>query len=377
MKMPSSLRTLLSVLLKDGLYVSIIKGILKQLGLFCLGAIAVGLVRLFLLPGGTRRRKRLSYLIANFGKPGKNLPPIPPTSKLSEIVTRVMGLNPGTFTLQGSNTYVVGTGSQRILIDTGDGKNEYIQLLKKVLEDEKASITHVIITHEHEDHVGGIPNVRREFPQARIWKLTKYSLEKDPSGVPYDGKLENGTTIHVHGATVRAVLTPGHTADHVSLVLEEEGSIFTGDCVLGSGTAVFDDLHQYVGSLRILLRELGVNPNTQGDDQALPRGAETKLLAGRLYPGHGLVVEDGPKKINQYISHRQLREDQILNYLSTHAEAPTDVAEIVDHVYADQNLSWVLRRGAKRSVIQHLFKLLKEGKVVKVGKLWQVKSHQL
>lgn len=341
-------------------------------------AFAVQMARLSVIPGARQRRKRLAYLFANFGKPPKNLPPIPAVEELSKRVIRVLGQNPGSFTLQGTNTYLVGTGEFRVLIDTGDGNLAYHRLLKSTLREQEATLSDIIITHEHQDHVGGISRLRLAFPDVRIWKRPKWAGEKDPSGRKYDCVLENGTVIAVSGATLRAVLTPGHTVDHVALVLQEEGAIFTGDCVLGSGTAVFENLHDYVGSLRILQRELELSKaecellaqevaeelaeNDQDIADSLSQIVDDEVEIGRLYPGHGALVQNGLQRIKDYIEHRQLREDQIVKVLQENKK-PLSSDELVETIYADQNLSWILKRGAKRSVTQHLDKLQREGRV--------------
>jgi len=248
----------------------------------------------------------------------------------------------------------VGTGSERILIDTGDGSANYVKLVKEVLAREKASIEHILISHGHWDHVGGIPRLRQAFPDVQIWKHLKHSKELDPCSLPYEEILENGTIVSVEGATLRAVLTPGHCSDHVCFILEEEASIFTGDCVLGNGTAVFDDLHQYVGSLRILLREFESSPAEQ---------------ERRLYPGHGIMIHDGAQRIQEYIYHRQTRENQIVGCLE---DSPMKVSDIVDKVYAEKKLNWILLRAAKNNVAQHLLKLKKEAKVKQQETIWSL-----
>lgn len=148
----------------------------------------------------------------------------------------------------------------------------------------------------------------------------------------------------------------------MSLVLEEEDAMLTGDNVLGHGTAVFEDLLTYLQSLEKM------------------RGQ----FRGRAYPGHGAVIEDGPSKILEYIRHRQLREDQVIQVLksskSLAGEANVNEVddwtsmEIVKIIYKDVPES--LHLPANGGIVQILRKLEEEEKVSEDSKTgrWRLRN---
>jgi len=285
-------------------------------------------------------------------------------SRLSRLVVRVLGLNPGPFTLQGTNTYLVGAGRSRLLIDVGEDMPGYVELLHKVMEQNGVErISDVLITHYHRDHSEGLKSLRRAFGEdLRAWKFqAAYKGEHGPSfdlvkaGVR---ELTDGQELSTEegDATVRVLATPGHTPDHVCFVLREEGAVFSGDCVLGDTSAVFEDLSQYMRSLQILLETF---PPTNGS------ASTTCPEARRIYPAHGPLIVDGYNKVREYIDHRSAREQQVLAALREIRKSPllryTGLSPfgIVRAIYP--SLSWKLRIAAAWNVEKHLDKLEAEG----------------
>ena len=299
----------------------------------------------------------------------------------------------------GTNTYIIGRQSPYILVDTGEGREEYIPILEEALRDSAKSpypsdpiVSDIVITHLHKDHVGGVPSVlallRRlwnettsgnnlPFKPPRLHKFPHQpsTLDTDidsvvgtlspddyipnPIGSPFHdlsdfqiippGKLDGPQP------TLQVLHTPGHTSDSICLYFRDEQALFTADTILGHGTPVFEDLAAYMASLQKMLEF-----------------AETEKYM-QLYPGHGPVVANGPSLIKSYIKHRLEREEQIVQVLSTlpivqSSDGGTDrwtTWKIVTVIYREYPESLWL--AAAHGVDLHLRKLEGEGKVKKVS----------
>ena len=165
---------------------------------------------------------------------------IPDIEHLSQRVIRILGQNPHPMTLQGTNSYIVGTGSKRLLIDTSSpGTQKYASLLQSTLEKLNSTISTILLTHYHYDHIGmvssllNLPNVKG----AEVLKMKRKVSDLDNYDFKFD-ELNFDGLFRVEGATLLPIATPGHSDDHVSFQLLEENAIFPGDSILGEGSTV-------------------------------------------------------------------------------------------------------------------------------------------
>lgn len=230
-----------------------------------------------------------------------------------------------------------------MLLDTTDPNiSDYIQLLEKITTEENVKISNIIATHWHHDHIGSIEDVKaRKLVSAdcKFWKFPRSDANEDYGSLEFL-ELKDGQEFDVDGRTFKVLHTPGHTTDHAILFDTQSRAVFSGDCILGEGTAIFEDLYDYMNTIKLILQ---LNPSV-------------------IYPGHGNIIEDPIQRIEYYINHRNERERQILDALTCN-EPLTDM-EIVKIVYdATPNHLWP---AAAVNVNQHLIKLAKEGKIVKI-----------
>lgn len=245
-------------------------------------------------------------------------------------IRRVLAPNPGPFTLEGTNTWVVGAGPT-IVVDPGpDDAGHLLQVA-----DEAEPVEAIVLTHRHADHAAGAARLA-EAVGAPVYAFR-----------PEDGErpIRPHQAVEAEGVALRAVHTPGHTPDHLAFFIEDQGALFTGDAVLGRGTSVVDppagDMAAYIRSLQEL------------------RGLSPRVI----YPGHGPLVFEAVRRLDDYLAHRARREEQIVRALDDGRATPE---EMVPAIYGDE-VPEAMFPVAARSVLAHLLKLEREGRAARVG----------
>jgi glyoxylase-like metal-dependent hydrolase (beta-lactamase superfamily II) len=146
-----------------------------------------------------------------------------------------------------TNTYLVadGPGGSAVLIDAGGRLGPLLDTIER----ERLTLTAVLLTHHHGDHVVELDDVLARFPGTPV---LIHALEREL--VPQaTGEIVPGEAISVGGLRIDAIHTPGHTAGMVSLLVSDgsEQIVFTGDTLFkGSVGGVRGPGHTTYGDIK-------------------------------------------------------------------------------------------------------------------------------
>jgi recombination protein RecT len=258
---------------------------------------------------------------------------------LLQNVTRVTAPNPGVMTGPGTNSYLVGdpeTGY--IVIDPGPEDAEHLQRIWRAAG---GDIRLIVCTHSHPDHSPGARPLQALCrTQPPIYGLPSAPTARAASEFAPDRLLADGEVLSVAGAgqqhSLKAIHTPGHAANHVCLVLLEDGLLFSGDHVLNGSTTVVDppdgDMTAYIDSLD----RLAAACDACGIDFILP--------------AHGHVLGQARRAIGMLKAHRLQRESRVVAAMRERPDGTLD--DWVELAYADvPPRMWPL---AKRSLLAHV-----------------------
>ena len=283
------------------------------------------------------------------------------------------------------NVHLIVDGGEGALIDAGfpddESFNTRMEWLRSVPD---LKLKYIVITHHHFDHSSGAAKLRdatgakivmhkveepilkrsamedvpsdmdvpkqddsdKDVPEGvKEWLARTALWRKEAAEAGADELVTDNDTLSIGGLTLRIVHSPGHTAGHISPFLEQGKVLFAGDNVLGMGTTVVPppphgDMFDYIASLKKM--------------QAL--NAEVMCC------GHGPVVREPNRKLQELIDHRQEREEQILTLVG---EGRDTVKSLVKAIYPE--LDKRILGMATSQVLSHLSKLEREGRAKTEG----------
>jgi glyoxylase-like metal-dependent hydrolase (beta-lactamase superfamily II) len=275
-------------------------------------------------------------------------PPEGKLTRLSPLLRRLIAGNGGPFTFTGTCSYIIGQGRVAIL-DPGPAANTaHIEGLLAAVRGE--TVTHIVVTHTHRDHSPAARELKARTgapivgcgphrpARHRADGLTD-GLDSggDREHVP-DVPMQDGDAVTGPGWTLRALATPGHTANHLAFALPEENALLSGDQVMAWSTTVIappdGSMADYMASLRHLLT----------------------LEHAIYWPGHGGPVREPSRYVRGLITHRRQRERMILDAVKGGAES---VAAIVAAAYPA--IDPKLAGAAAMSTLAHLQFLIEQG----------------
>jgi glyoxylase-like metal-dependent hydrolase (beta-lactamase superfamily II) len=250
------------------------------------------------------------------------------------------------------NVYLLRSGDEWALVDTGVGTAESFAALQAALQHvgcAPASIRTLIATHHHPDHFGAARLCKeltgavvylneREYDSTQSYASSRRSDAATDffmqNGLPLnrfvhvpspadvwgnmyapvapDQFIDDGDVVRLGALDIEVITTPGHTAGHCVLYVRQLRLLIVGDHLLPKITP-------HVGVFP------GGPPNPLADFLASQQKVQ-RFEVDLVLPAHGGVYRDHRRRANQIIQHHQYRMQEMLDIVARTAHTAYDVA---------------------------------------------------
>jgi hydroxyacylglutathione hydrolase len=122
----------------------------------------------------------------------------------------------------------------------------------KALQREGWTLTDILVTHHHADHVGGIAELKAKYNCRVVGPYDQAARIAD-----VDTRVREGDTVDVGTLSARVLETPGHTLDHVAYVFDADHAVFCADTLFSVGCGrVFEGTYPMMWASLLKLRGL-------------------------------------------------------------------------------------------------------------------------
>ncbi len=272
--------------------------------------------------------------------------------RLLKNLMRLTAPNPGVMTGPGTNSYLVGQAATGfIVIDPGPNDPGHIQ---RLFDATAGDIRAIVCTHSHPDHSPAAAPLQALCEQRTGRKPPVLGLPSAPTAragsqfVP-DRVLQNSELLEqltpgpdadlAQKSTLQVIYTPGHAANHLCLLLLQDGLLFSGDHILNGSTTIVDppdgNMTDYLQSLDVL------------------SAACAQHSIDYILPAHGYALAQPLGVIAHLTAHRLKREAKVLAAMQALPTGSLD--DWVPLAYDDTPPRlWPV---AKRSLLAHVQRL--------------------
>ena len=243
----------------------------------------------------------------------------PQTGQLVEVapgIGRVTAPNSGPYTFTGTNSFILGT-DRVVVLDPGPDDPRHLAALTAAVAGRP--VMAILLTHTHRDHSASAARLKDESG-APLWfggpqrlsrpkhafEINTLSGDRDWGLVP-DRTLHDGDAVEIDGLALTTVTTPGHCANHLCFGVDGTDLLLSGDHVMGWNSTLVSVPAGSMADYHTSLRKVIALPKT------------------RYVPAHGGPIEDGPAFARALLSHRELRNCQVVDNVNAGARAIDDL----------------------------------------------------